>query len=132
LYDNQKDEVDFGLYNDGSDFIIDAYQGSGLDDKIVFMGNQQDEGYYALIVLQRQTEKIGRNDPDIQTSSSSHVEVEFYKADIDMQPEMSPEFVSHLKSAVSSGTFQDRGYLNGYRLRPLSETLSDVFVNYRG
>lgn len=96
-------------------------------DTIGYYGFQT-ESETIICSFYKKTEIINRNDPDLQTSESSHVEVKFYiESDFPQISELDiDEVIDIARDRTKDQTQSQTGYFKGYRLTALEETAKSV------
>lgn len=96
-------------------------------DTIGYYGFQTDSET-VVCSFYKKTETINRNDPNLQTSESSHVKVKFYvETEFPQLSELTvDEAIDLARERTKDQTPMQTGYFKGYRLTALEKTAESV------
>lgn len=90
-----------------------------------FVGYRESEATFVVARIRKKSETIGRSEPRIQTRENEYVEADLRRVEsIHTDQEITIEAI---RDTYSDAEKIDTGYINGYRLDPLSDVIDDVF-----
>jgi hypothetical protein len=114
---HKKDPVHEGVTEDG--FIT-----RGI--KYTFVGHREAPDTCIIGRMRGKTETVGRSNPRLQTRENEYVEVELRRVEL---PSTEYDSFDHdsLKPLFDDGEKIDTGYVNGYRVEPISDVIESVF-----
>jgi hypothetical protein len=119
LYNNET--VHDGVCDSG--FVISGYRST-------FVGLAESDGAYIIARMSTGSETIGRSNPKLKTRQNEYAKAELRRVEL-------PDDVDQTDSDAIEAAFEDEdaeridtGYINGYRVTPLSDVIDDIFKWY--
>lgn len=122
-------EVALRLYN-GKEIFEGATEGgfvfSGFRE--TFVGYHEGNGGYVVARMTKSAETIGQHDAKLKTQQNEYVRAKLRRIEFSEDP--TAIVMDTVSDVFSDGELIDTGYINGYRVTPLSDVIEDVFKWY--